>query len=69
VLGTTTKEAAMSAPTAVLTNAGSEPASRPWVLALKGDFDPRWPNSWWSFARRVDAIAFAARRGIRLEET
>ena len=38
-------------------------------------FDGRW-HLWpadsgaaWAFARRVDAIQFAARRGIRLEET
>lgn len=28
-----------------------------------------YANGVWHFRRRVDAIAFAARRGIRLEET
>jgi len=40
--------------------------SKPWSLFITG---PWSGHQRLGFARRVDAIAFAARRGIRLEET
>jgi hypothetical protein len=52
----------------LLYDGGDRVSGRPWLILGISYIPPHWRDAttWRSFRRRIDAVAFAARKGIRL---